>query len=323
MQELTTVQDISFEELLALVTNALASEQSRRAYTRALRSFFRWYFETPRGPLSKALVHEYKSHLRARNYSSATVNLHLAAIRKLALEAADNGMLDATVASAISRIRGSCIRGVRTGNWLGHEQAQVLLDLPDTGTLKGKRDSAILSMLLGCALRRNELSILTLEHIQMREERWVVSDLISKHDRIRTIAIPDWSKQSLDCWLAAAGITSGRVFRSVDKADRIAGGSITPQAVYDVVQTCAARAGLSRIAPHDLRRTFAKLAFAAGSELEQIQFSLGHASVVTTERYIGTRQRLKNTPGDHLHFATINETSPPISKNSQPLQTKP
>jgi site-specific recombinase XerD len=93
--------------------------------------------------------------------------------------------------------------------------------------------------------------------------------------------------------------------------------SITPQAVYDVVQTYAARAGLSCIAPHDLRRSFARLAFAAGSELEQIQFSLGHASVVTTERYIGTQQRLKNTPGDHLHFATREEVSSRSSKSAE------
>jgi site-specific recombinase XerD len=307
MLDLTTIQDIGFEDLLALVTNALASEQSRRAYARALRSFFEWYFATPRGPLSKALVLEYKSHLRARQYSSATVNLHLSAIRKLAQEASDNELLDASVAGAIGRVRGSCIRGVRTGNWLGHAQAQHLLDLPDTATLKGKRDSAILSMLLGCALRRNELSILTIDHIQLREERWVVSDLISKHERVRTIAIPSWSKQALDRWVGAANIDSGRVFRSIDKADRITGVSISPQAVYDVVQTYAARAGLSRIAPHDLRRSFAKLAFAAGSELEQIQFCLGHASVVTTERYIGTRQKLKNTPGDRLHFTTCDD----------------
>jgi integrase len=114
-------------------------------------------------------------------------------------------------------------------------------------------------------------------------------------------------RRRLDRWLDAASITSGRVFRSVDKADHITGVSITPQAVYDVVQTYAARAGLSRIAPHDLRRSFAKLAFAAGSELEQIQFCLGHASVVTTERYVGTRQKLKNTPGDRLHFTTCDE----------------
>ena len=125
MQDLTTIQDIGFEDLLALVTNALASEQSRRAYARALRSFFEWYFATPRGPLSKALVLEYKSHLRARQYSSATVNLHLSAIRKLAQEASDNELLDASVAGAIGRVRGSCIRGVRTGNWLGHGRPNI------------------------------------------------------------------------------------------------------------------------------------------------------------------------------------------------------
>lgn len=74
---------------------------------------------------------------------------------------------------------------------------------------------------------------------------------------------------------------------------------MTPQAVHDVVIEYGAVLGLE-IAAHDLRRTFAKLAHKGGSGLEQIQLSLGHKSLVTTERYLGVEQSLTDAPCDHL-----------------------
>jgi site-specific recombinase XerD len=69
------------------------------------------------------------------------------------------------------------------------EQAKELLPVPDRSTLKGKRDYVILALLVGCALRRNELAELDVETIQQREERWVLADLQGKSRRIRTVAI--------------------------------------------------------------------------------------------------------------------------------------
>jgi integrase/recombinase XerD len=75
---------------------------------------------------------------------------------------------------------------------------------------------------------------------------------------------------------------------------------MTEQAIYNVILHYAGTVGVGKIAPHDLRRTFAKLAHKGGSGLDQIQLSLGHSSVVTTEKYIGTQQDLTNAPCDHL-----------------------
>ena len=89
------------------------------------------------------------------------------------------------------------------------------------------------------------------------------------------------------------------MLRAVDKGDRIAGSGMTAQSVFEVVEKYGRRIGME-IAPHDLRRSFAKLAHKGHAPLEQIQISLGHASIQTTERYLGIQQDLTDAPCDHL-----------------------
>jgi integrase len=104
----------------------------------------------------------------------------------------------------------------------------------------------------------------------------------------------------VDEWSAAAGINGGVIFRRVSRLDKIWGAGITAKAIWHVVKAAAKRADIKNLAPHDLRRTCARLCHLAGGELEQIQFLLGHASVQTTERYLGCKQRLSQTVNDTL-----------------------
>jgi integrase len=97
-----------------------------------------------------------------------------------------------------------------------------------------------------------------------------------------------------------AGITDGHVFRPVNRGGEISGAALSEKVVWQLLQGYAAAAGVPGIAPHDLRRTCAKLCRAAGGELEQIQLLLAHASVQTTERYLGTRQDLVHAPNDGI-----------------------
>jgi len=101
-------------------------------------------------------------------------------------------------------------------------------------------------------------------------------------------------------WTTAAAITGGRVFRAINKAGRIWGDGMSPKVLWDVVRLAAAQAGIEKLAPHDLRRTCARLCHLAGGELEQIQFLLGHVSVQTTERYLGCKQKLRCAVNDRL-----------------------
>jgi site-specific recombinase XerD len=292
---------LTLDEVKALVLDAVESPHSKRAYGRALGEFAGW----ARGPgqgntgFSKALVQRYRAVLEEKGLAPSSVNVALTAIRKLATEAADNGLVDPQIAAAIGRVKGAPQKGRRLGRWLTREEASLLLRDSGGDNLKGKRDRALLCLLVGAGLRREELTSLTVGHIQQREGRWVILDLAGKRKRLRTVPIPAWAKAAVDTWTAAAGVTEGRLFRAVDKAGRVTGGSLSAQAVYLVVTERAHTLGLA-LAPHDARRTFARLAHQGKVPLEQIQLSLGHDSIVTTEKYLGVRQNLSDAPCDHL-----------------------
>ena len=229
----------------------------------------------------------------------------MSAIRKLAAEAADNGLLAPEMAAGIARVKSVKSTGIRVGNWLSLRQAQTLLSAPDVASLKGLRDRAILAVLLGCGLRRSEVAALTFAHVQQRDGRWCIIDLVGKHGRVRTAPMPTWAKVAIDAWTSAAGVTDGHILRPVNRADRVAGERLGEKVVWQMLQQYADAVGLPGIAPHDLRRTCAKLCRAAGGELEQIQLLLGHASVQTTERYLGTRQDLFHAPNDAIKLRIV------------------
>jgi integrase len=170
--------------------------------------------------------------------------------------------------------------------------------------MRAKCDYAMLAMLFGCGFRRSELVGLELDDIQMRQGHWAVVDLIGKGGHIRTVPIPNWVKAALDQWIQAAAVCEGRIFRAVARLGKVWGRGISQNVVWYVVRTCCERAGLEHIAPHDLRRTCAKLCHDSGGELEQIQFLLGHASVQTTERYLGCKQNLGHPVNDLFELKT-------------------
>jgi integrase len=236
---------------------------------------------------------------------SVSINVRITAVRKLAVEAADNGLLAPELASGIARIKGVRSQGVRVGNWLSLLQAQTLLNTPDVRTKKGLRDRAMFAVLLGCGLRRSEVASLTMRHIQQRDNRWCIVDLIGKHGRVRTIPMPAWVKNAIDAWTSAAVVIEGHIFRPVHHGDQVSGLQMSEKVVWQLLRPHAVAAGVPGIAPHDLRRSCAKLCRAAGGELEQIQLLLGHSSVQTTERYLGTRQDLAHAANDAIKLTLV------------------
>jgi len=292
-----------WEVLRKLVVDSVSSVHSRRAYGFALDQLFGWYRLLDRGPFRKALVQEYRAHLERQGLSAATVNVRLAAIRKLAQEAADNQMLAPELAAGISKVKGAPRRGVRVGNWLEQSEARDLLRAPAGPGKKAVRDRAILALLIGCALRRAELVRLQVEDIQQRAGRWVLPDLVGKGQRVRTVPIPAWVKLLLDRWITVAAIDTGPLFRSVNKGDAVSMTGFTENAVWWIVREYAGDCELGDLAPHDLRRTCARLCRESGGALEQIQLLLGHASIQTTMDYLGTKQNLTEAVNDRLGLA--------------------
>jgi site-specific recombinase XerD len=286
------------------VLNSLGSPASRRVYEFAIDQFIAWYCSEPRLAFNRIVVVRYRMYLESRHLAANTINQQLAAVRRLAHEAADAGLLSRELAAGISRVKGVKQLGFRSGNWLSAEQSSQVLQHACGDSMRAKRDYAMLAMLFGCGFRRSELVGLELDEIQMRQGHWAVVDLVGKGGHIRTVPIPNWVKAALDQWTRAANVREGKIFRAVARMGKVWGRGVSQNVVWYVVKTCCERAGLEHIAPHDLRRTCAKLCHDRGGELEQIQFLLGHASVQTTERYLGCKQNLGHPVNDLFDLRT-------------------
>src|SRR5271154_1640394 len=301
MNDLVAVEKIAqWQTLKTLVLDSVSSPITKRVYNMALNEFMAWFQQEARPGFTKATVSAWRVSLEDRKLGSSSIIIRMSAIRKLAAEAADNGLLAPELAQGISRVKSVKSTGIRVGNWLSQRQAQALLSAPDIATLAGLRDRAILAVLLGCGLRRSEVAALTFAHVQQRDGRWCIVDLVGKHGRVRTVPMPNWVKVAIDTWTGPAGLADGHVFRSVNHGDRVQGKVLSEKVVWQMLRPYAVAAGLPGIAPHDCRRTAAKLCRAGGGELEQIQLQMGHASVQTTERYLGTKQGLVHAPNDGI-----------------------
>jgi site-specific recombinase XerD len=298
------------------VLNSLGSPASRRVYEYAIDQFITWYCSEPRLAFNRIVVVRYRMYLESRHLAAKTINQQLAAVRRLGHEAADAGLLSPELAAGISRVKGVKQLGFRAGNWLSTEQSSEVLRYAFGESMRAKRDYAMLAMLFGCGFRRSELVGLELDEIQKRQGHWAVVDLIGKGGNIRTVPIPHWVKVALDDWMRAAHVTEGKVFRAVARKGKIWGSSISQNVVWYVVRGWCQRAGLDHIAPRDLRRPCAKLCHDSGGEIDQIQFLLGHASIQTTERYLGYKQNLGSPVNDRFKLGKVEPLLTPVEPAS-------
>jgi site-specific recombinase XerD len=203
------------------VLNSLAAASSQESYAHAIDEFICWYCSEPRLAFNRSVVLRYRFFLEQKNLAPSTINVRLAAVRRLAHEAADTGLLSPELPAGIGRVKGAKRLGIRIGNWLTVEQSRTLLGQPQGDSLRGKRDRAILALLIGCGLRRAELVGLGLEDFQVCEAHWVIADLIGKGKHIRTVPLPAWAKRVVDEWTDAASISRGALFRRVGRLGKI------------------------------------------------------------------------------------------------------
>lgn len=305
---------VGVETLIELAVGGLDSPHTRLYYARGVRDFLTWWLEQGKPSLNYATVTRYKDTLTAQGMRPGNVNARLAAIRRMIRQAAIVGLVtDAERVSAL-QVKSATSSKQGRGQWLTKREAKTFLEALPVETLGQVRDRALVALALGSGMRRAELARLTVAHLAevptATGRRWAVRGIVGKRNKTRDIPIPTWVKVVIDEWLDAAGIAEGVIFRAVRKGGRVvAAGGMTP---------CAIRQALSRsienarangadiptdLACHDLRRTFAQLAREGGADLEQIAFSLGHASIATTERYLGPKQDYDNAPADFLGFS--------------------
>jgi integrase len=280
--------------LVDLVLASLRSPHTRRSYRTGISTLYA--FKADR-LLSPGLLYEWRDALRASS-APATVNARLAAVKKLIGEAVHAGYVTEVEAMPLLRVHGLPYLGSRVGNWLSPAQAKALLAVHDRKLLLGCRNYCILAILLGCALRVSELAALEVASIQLRDGRWVIADILKKR-HMRTVALPGWVKLAVDAWLKRSKISQGPLIRQLSEK----GTTLTTQGILNVVRTSAARIGLAGIGPHDLRRTCARAMWSKRVPLEQIQIMLGHQSIETTMRYLGSLQNLQHAPNDDLGYS--------------------
>src|ERR1700757_5017362 len=245
MNDLISLEKIAqWQKLKTLVLDSVSSPITKRVYNMALNEFMEWFQQAPRLGFTKATVSAWRVSLEERGLGSSSIVILMSAIRKLAAEAADNGLLAPELAAGIARVKSAKSVGIRVGNWLSVRQAQSLLNAPDVSTVRGLRDRAILAVLLGCGLRRSEVAALTFAHVQQRDGRWCIVDLVGKHSRVRTVPMPTWVKVAIDAWTSAAGLADGRVFRPVNRGDKVHGEAMSEKVVWQMLQQYAPSAGV-------------------------------------------------------------------------------
>jgi hypothetical protein len=117
------------EHVKSAVLFSLRSPESQRSYRRSIGDFACWYCSEPRLSFNKRVVTRYRIHLEDRRLAPGTINVRLAAVRRLAYEAADTGLLSPDLAAGIRRVKGARKLGTRLGNWLTVDEARTLWQL--------------------------------------------------------------------------------------------------------------------------------------------------------------------------------------------------
>ena len=281
--------------------DSVSSPITKRVYNLGLDEFFAWYGEEPRPGFTKATVSAWRVALEARGLGAVSINVRITAVRKLAVEAADNGLLAPELASGITRVKGVASKGVAlrelahrpagpdAAEYAGRDHHQGAARPRDPGGAPGLRTAAIRGG--GAHVRAHPAAGWPLVHRRSSREAWARTN--------RTDAdVGQGGDRCLDRPRRRDGrprLPARQPRRPSARRDLL-----SEKVVWQLLQPYAAAAGVPGIAPHDCRRTCAKLCRAAGGELEQIQLLLGHASVQTTERYLGTKQDLVNAPNDGI-----------------------
>ena len=276
---------------------AKAVEPYRSQHTRRVYAFRISEFLRSGHSLTRQGVRTWLAELRAASQDSAGVQAQsLTAVKALAREAAEHELITPEHCESIRSLRIVSQPGTRLGNWLTQEKAAELYRLPDRGTLTGRRDAAILALILGCGLRREEACNLRWEHYVTRQNRAMLADFTSKRAKVRSVPVPVFAQADLDSWRD----DSVELDRAAP-SQRILGAMLTPGIIEPtlspaglriIFRSYAQKIGFPNLAPHDCRRTLAQLMRQGGAEIEQIGAVLGHASIATTQRYLGTAMEI-------------------------------
>lgn len=264
------------------------SDLSWAMYSRAIYDFLA-YLEANKttdfgGSLAVVLSSWLKS-LSEAGLSPSTVKVKLVQIRRFVSWGVRVGWADHAALLDVQEVKVPKSIGGRHGNWIDQNTMQRILNSIDGSTLMGKRDRALFALLFGCGLRREETTTLRWSHFTRQGNTWAITDLKRKHNRTQAlIAVPDWVMKLLRDW-NPDGSGEDHVIVSIDKHGNLRD-SITGDGIWRIVKKWAGAFDLGKFAPHDARRSFARVAKLNGLEMSQLSQTLGHSTIAVTERYV-------------------------------------
>lgn len=224
-----------------------------------------------------------KAQLQNQGLAPSSINTSLAAYKGVAKEAWKEKLIkvnDYQDIKGIPRIRSSRIP---KGRALDLKELNKLIDycLQENGVL-GKRDAALIALVYGAGLRRQEAADLSLSCYDKRNQSLSV---IGKEDKERQHPLNARTVNIIECWLAERGNETGPFFYSYYKGGSPRPGKMSGQAVYHIISKRYKESGVERLTPHDLRRTYATNLLDAGEDIFTVQDMMGHASIETTRIY--------------------------------------
>lgn len=251
------------------------------------------------GALRRHHIHSLIGMLRESARAPATINTYLSALKGVAMEAWTLGKIDTDSFQHIKLIKS--VKGYRLpkGRSLTKQEIKALFGVCDNdASPKGIRDSAIISVLIGCGLRRSEIVALDLSSVKPEHTLYVLGK--GNKERISFMPAVTWNR--LQTYIEMRGKADGALFLRIRRFGIVTAERLTDQAVYHILDTRRLEAGIEAFTPHDLRRSFASMMLENGEDIITVKDAMGHASVLTTQRYDRrSDSRLRNA-ADALDF---------------------
>lgn len=172
----------------------------------------------------------------------------------------------------------------RSLDLISPQELYRLMKAPDTTTLRGLRDRAILELLFSTGLRISELCALSIDDVDLSRDEFSVR---GKGDKIRVVFLSDEAKRAISAYLKARKDMSDALFIQYGKNAKGASDvRLSPRAVQRMLKQCAAEAGITRkVSPHVIRHSFATDLLSNGADLRSVQALLGHSNIATTQVY--------------------------------------
>lgn len=302
--------DLVLEATFHALAGQLAAS-SRRQYRSDAKHFALWLSQHPLtlDKVSRDDIIDYRRHLSENYPVAATASRLLVVAKRLLDEAVKRGALPANPASDIKGFK-SGGDNETTHTALTRSQTKALLEAVDRTSGLGKRDYALLMVLVYTGMRRAECAGLTLGDLRQEQGHHVAVIRHGKGNKRRTVKIPVPVHRAIDEWLTVPGetgsISSSTTtplfiqFRKGDKPDKRLL-ALSTNAIENIVKHYASSAGLEvHLSPHGLRASFVTLALEGGARLQQVQYAVGHADPRTTERYQRRKLNLDDHASDYL-----------------------